>query len=199
MSSDIPMQASWGQVHQLFFNHVATMPGWNKLVLMIGVLMALSGGAGQLLSAVAGGSNLRPGSTPAPAVSPTAPPSLRPDAHTPAEPAPYPFMGRVSPHATRVGVSLVGGFVLGWLCRAFLKTMAMVILLFLGVMLLLSHFGIMNLDFSTARHEYSSAMHGLFHQVKLVKDLVIAHLPSTGGGSFGAFLGFRRRWGRAFA
>jgi uncharacterized membrane protein (Fun14 family) len=195
MVDDIPFQASWGAVHRLFFNHVATMPAWHKLVLLIGMVMALGGGAGQLLSAVAGGSNLHPDS----AVSTPASPSLHGGSSpTTAEPAPYPFLGRFSPHSTRIGVSLVGGFIVGWLCRAFLKTMAIVILCFLGVMLLLSRVGILNLDFSTARHEYAGAMHWLFVQTRLVKDVILVHFPSAGGGTFGAFLGFRRRWGGRF-
>lgn len=189
MFDDLSSNVGFGQVHRLFFSHVSLMPGWHKLVLLLGVLMALGGGVGQLVSAVAGGSDLKPGVNPttrtiAPATSPA-------DGGGPT----YPFIGRVSPHSTGLGVSLVGGFIVGWLCRAFLKTMAMIGMLIFGVMFALSYFGVMNFDFTAARTEYANVMSWLQHQTWLVGRMIVAHLPSSGGGTVGAFLGFRRRWG----
>ena len=53
--------------------------------------------------------------------------------------------------------------------------------------------GVLNIDLSTAREKYGSALHWLGDQAARLKDMAVAHLPSSGGGTVGAWLGFRRR------
>jgi uncharacterized membrane protein (Fun14 family) len=60
----------------------------------------------------------------------------------------------------------------------------------------MSHYGILHLsnsDLQTARERAVGAATWLEAHAAQMKDLAIAHLPSTGGGAFGASLGFRRR------
>ena len=90
-------------------------------------------------------------------------------------------------------MSVLAGFVLGWLFRAFLKTMAFFLMLAIAALAALSYFGVLNVDFTSAREHYASALHWLGDQSSRLKDLIISHLPSSGGGALGAFLGFRRR------
>ncbi len=97
------------------------------------------------------------------------------------------------PPAMRIGVSILAGFVLGWLFRAFIRTVAFFALLGAAVLGALSWFRVVNIDMSSAQGEYATAMHWLYAQATLLKHAVIAHLPSTGGGTLGAFLGLRRR------
>jgi uncharacterized membrane protein (Fun14 family) len=103
------------------------------------------------------------------------------------------LVARLSPNATRIGGSVVAGFVLGWIFRAFVKTMAFFALLAGAALMALSYFGVINVDLSSAREHYASVMHWLSDQGMRLKDVVIAHLPSSSGGAVGAYLGFRRR------
>jgi uncharacterized membrane protein (Fun14 family) len=173
------------------------MPRWHKAVLVMGVVLALAGGAGWVMGRNGndGGARVTTTGSPAPAGSskfiddsgaggsPVA---------TDRETAPN-IISRLSPNATRIGVSVLAGFVLGWLFRAFLKTMAFFLMLAIAILAALSYFGVLNVDFTSAREHYASALHWLGDQTTRLKDVVISHLPSSGGGALGAFLGFRRR------
>jgi uncharacterized membrane protein (Fun14 family) len=188
----------WDTAHEHFAAHVKTMPRWHKAVLVMGVVLALAGGAGWVMGRNEGdGKAARVTTTGSPAPvgsskfiddngagsSPTS---------TTGQSAPG-MISRLSPNATRIGVSVLAGFVLGWLFRAFLKTMAFFLMLAIAILAALSYFGVLNVDFTSAREHYASALHWLGDQTTRLKDLVISHLPSSGGGALGAFLGFRRR------
>jgi uncharacterized membrane protein (Fun14 family) len=127
---------------------------------------------------------------------PTAPepaPSPSAAATSSADPVADDLLSKLSPNATKIGGSVVGGFVVGWLFRAFLKTMAMLALLAGGGLFALSYFGIIEVDFVAMRAHYADAAQWVTAQGMKIKDAVVAHLPSTGAGTLGAFLGFRRR------
>ena len=93
----------------------------------------------------------------------------------------------------KLGVSVVVGFVVGWLFRMFVKTMALIAMLGVGAFAALSYFGVMNVDMTQAQHAFNSATEWITTQGTKLFDVVKAHLPSTGGAGLGAFLGFRRR------
>jgi uncharacterized membrane protein (Fun14 family) len=188
-----------------FAAHVATMPRWHKMVLLLGVVLAIAGGIGWLTTRVASdtGTRVTTVNTPPTAQTPAGSSGFVDGRNAPADTTttttvvtqtePPSLVARLSPNATRIGGSVVAGFVLGWIFRAFVKTMAFFALLAGAALMALSYFGVINVDLSSAREHYASVMHWLSDQGMRLKDVVIAHLPSSSGGAVGAYLGFRRR------
>jgi uncharacterized membrane protein (Fun14 family) len=175
--------------------HAATMPSSHRNLLMIASLLLVLGLIGQ------GVALLSSRTAPAPAANNVPTPSNRsnvvgessqtPD--QPPEPLKPSLYQRVSPWMTRVGLSFVVGFVLGWAFRAFLKLMSMIAALGLAVVLGLSYFGVLNVDFTTARHEYQSAIVWMTDQTQRLGKLVLSHVPGSASSFAGFFIGFRRR------
>ena len=64
---------------------------------------------------------------------------------------------------------------------------------YVGLMLLLSRFHIINIDFSQAKTEYASTMHWLGDQANHLRTAVLSHLPHSSTGMVGVVAGFRRR------
>jgi uncharacterized membrane protein (Fun14 family) len=187
--------------------HLARMPRWHQVVMLVAVLLAAGGSVGWAVTRTAPGQTV-PASSPAAARSSAAVPGssgfvdsrttgttpLAPDAAADAnDTTPGGWVSRISPHATGVGVSVVAGFLVGWLFRTFLKMMTLFALIVAGLVAALSYFGVLNVDLSAAKTHYADAVHWLTDQAYRLKDVLAAHLPSSGGGAFGAFLGFRRR------
>src|SRR5690349_15387304 len=128
-----------------FAHHVIHMPRWHKGLLTLATLLLGLGAVGQVVtamrpspppvtlekqdsSAAPGQSHLLNssndnGPTNAPAAEPNPQPSLR---------------ERVSPWLTHVGLSVLVGFVLGWVFRAFIKMMSLIALAIISVMAALS-------------------------------------------------------------
>jgi uncharacterized membrane protein (Fun14 family) len=186
-----------------FAAHVATMPRWHKMVLLLGVVLAIAGGIGWMTthSTSDTGTRVTTVNTPT-AQTPPGSSGFVDGRNAPADTTttttvvtaePPSLVARLSPNATRIGGSVVAGFMLGWIFRAFLKTMAFFALLAGAALMALSYFGVINVDLSSAREHYASVMHWLSDQGMRLKDVVIAHLPSSSGGAVGAYLGFRRR------
>ena len=190
--SDSPSPQHKASVGRRFAQHVVRMPGWHKKVLLVAVVLAIAGTLGQVVGyfnkapvSVTSETNSIPSGSCAfdsgtnPAVQTTSEKSL-------------PLWQRLSPSAKRIGVSLVIGFLLGWIFRAFLKTMAMLTILVVGLLALLSYFNVLNIDLSAARQHYDSVAHWLADQAMRLKDVIAAHIPSGVSGTLGAFIGARR-------
>jgi uncharacterized membrane protein (Fun14 family) len=188
----------WGTAHRHFLSHLVTMPGWHKLVIVLGGLVAVAGTAGRVATAKPADSAPQVSS---PVPRPTGSSGFAADAPatpTPKAAAPQPtgFLSQISPHMQGVGLSVVLGFIIGWFFRAFLKTMALLMFLVFGGLWLLSHYHILNVsaqNLDAMKSKSGEAVGWLSAQATAVKDFAIAHLPSSGGGAFGAFLGLRRR------
>lgn len=196
MSTSSPESLRWANAHSHFLTHLRIMPGWHKAVILLGSLLAVMGTVGQIVAKTGGDARVHV-TTNAPGqpsnsngfVNSTDSPN------TNAEP-PASSISRLSPHATRIGLSIVFGFIIGWLFRAFLKTMALLALLVGGSLWLLAHFNILHIgddNLQALKDKSGEAASWLGAQASHLKDLAIAHLPSTGGGALGAFLGMRRR------
>jgi uncharacterized membrane protein (Fun14 family) len=192
----------WRNSHQHFLTHLLVMPLWHKAVILLAGLAALIGTAGQLATspvvekhvAHVTGNDISPPANSRGFAS-DAPSADRTAATDSPAPSPSLFTS-ASPHAKRVGLSIVLGFVIGWFFRAFVKTMALLLLVVGGGLWLLAHFNIFHLsdtNIDELRTRSTTAAGWLTTQASHLKDLAIAHLPSTGGGAFGAFLGIRRR------
>jgi uncharacterized membrane protein (Fun14 family) len=210
----------WNRAPTEFARHVSTMPRWHKLVVALGVALLIAGVIGRVVS---GSRAARRPAAPAVPADPSArtsapnksfvPPnasgfvnadtasSASPDrpmtstaaGSSPTTAVPDDWLSMLSPHATKVGGSVLAGFVIGWLFRAFLKTMALLALIAFGGLFALSYFGVIQVDLVAIRAHYADAAAWVFAQGEKVKDAIVAHLPSAGAGGLGAFLGFRRR------
>jgi uncharacterized membrane protein (Fun14 family) len=192
-----------------FFAHVSAMPVWQKVVLVVAILLACLGGSAWAMSHFNGGTKTTTTVTttakaPSGARTPAGSSSFIDEHSTPTpsdssttttteEKKPQGLIEQFSPATTRIGVSVVAGFVFGWLFRAFLKTMTFFVLIVAALLAGLSYFGVLNVDFSAAREHYASAVHWLTDQGERLKAVLLSHLPSSGGGALGAYMGFRRR------
>lgn len=195
MSDPASKQVQWSDAHKHFLGHLAAMPGWHKAVILIAGLLAVLGTVGQIIAKTGGDAHVHvttgaqpPGSS-----------GFVSDSGSPGTadaPQPVGTLSRISPHATKIGLSIVLGFIIGWFFRAFLKTMAFLAVVVGGGLWALSHFNIINLsdaNLDALKQHTSSASSWLQEHASHFKQLAISHLPSTGGGAFGAFLGFRRK------
>jgi len=208
MSADSTESVRVNSVPVRFFAHVAAMPVWQKVVLVIAVLLACLGGSAWAMSHMNGGSKSTTTTTTTTTANSTT--TLPPGASkfindgsapsvgsytstTVQENKPQGLIEEFSPATTRIGVSVVAGFVFGWLFRAFLKTMTFFALIVAAILAGLSYFGVLNIDFSAAREHYASAFHWLTDQGDRLKAVLLSHLPSSGSGALGAYMGFRRR------
>jgi uncharacterized membrane protein (Fun14 family) len=198
------------RAHEQFARHIRSQPRWHKSLLGVMVVLAVLGVVGQVraklskpriverteTSATSANNSSTPANSrgfvsqdstaqaPAPAAADRVPtqPVGNDDLFT-----------RVSPYATRLGVGYVAGFIIGWVFRFFLKTMMMITLVVGGLFAALSYFHVVNVDLTPAKQQYDSAMHWASDQASKLKDAAMAHLPSGGATTVGAFLGFRRR------
>lgn len=196
MSASTADRPQWANAHQHFLTHLRFMPAWHKAVILIGGLLAVLGTVGQIVAKTGGDAQVHvtTGTTPAPSYGNQMVGST--DAAADVPPQPVGSLSRMSPQSTRIGLSIVLGFVIGWLFRAFLKTMAFFAILVGGSVWLLTHFNILHLgdaNIDAIREKSADAASWLGAQGAHAKEWAIAQLPSTGGGALGAFLGLRRR------
>src|SRR5688500_11024018 len=111
------------------------MPVWGKVFVAVAVLLAVGGAVGWAVSGAGAGEQkeaARGVSVPANARGCAA--SNDAGEETKVESVDLGPLGKFSPEATRLGVSVVGGFVVGWLFRAFLKLAMLLALLGVGAM-----------------------------------------------------------------
>ena len=179
---------------------IRTMPGWQKLVLTLALLASALGAAGWVAGRVGERANREAAAQAAgdaaapPGASKFVTRSGNPDGSAPVAAAEEPgFAVRISPKVMRIGVSVIIGFMIGFLFRMFVKTMLLVTLVIGGIFFALTYFNVVNVDLTAAQHTYDNAREWLTDQATRLKDVVVAHLPSSASGGLGAFIGFRRR------
>lgn len=173
---------SFGNAPQHFIAHLFIMPGWHKVVLTLAAVLGIVGGTG-----VAANKMVAPPKSDNGAM-------VQQDQASTGGSAPFGgVLGKASPHAMRIGVSIIIGFILGWIFRAFIKLMTLMLLIALGLFAALSYFHVVNVDPSLVKTQYASAMHWATEHFKLLKDAILPHLPSTGGGTLGTWLGMSRK------
>src|SRR5436305_66273 len=112
MSDANTQPARWTSSHHNFLTHLVVMPGWHKAVILLAGALALLGTAGQ----VAGKFREPP---PSPAQRSVSDPSRSSSSATRTEDGG--LLIRLSPHGVKVGLSIILGFILGWVFRAFVK------------------------------------------------------------------------------
>jgi uncharacterized membrane protein (Fun14 family) len=150
------------------------MPRWHKGVLgaALGVLLIGWGHLGYRAIA-SGNSNSAGGVQNAPATQPSASP--------------------LGAWSRRLGASVLVGFLVGWIFRAFVKIMASITALVLSAILLLSYFHIMNVDLTAAETKYKDTSGWVTGQAGKLRAAAMGHVHSTLGGALGLFMGVRKK------
>jgi uncharacterized membrane protein (Fun14 family) len=93
----------------------------------------------------------------------------------------------------RFGVSYIGGFVLGWLLRRFLKWTLLIAGLIVAAIFILKATGLIDLPWDRIQGDVKQGSDWLQEQAGNAKRLVTGYLPSGVAAVIGAFLGFWRR------
>jgi uncharacterized membrane protein (Fun14 family) len=111
------------------------------------------------------------------------------------EPTPPPptLQERLSPAAIRSGLGLIGGFIIGWAFRAFLKMMSIITFLIAAIFVGLSYFNVLNVDFTAAETKVKSSSAWVSDQASRAKDAAMSHIPGSAVSVVGLWLGFRRK------
>src|SRR5262249_30886129 len=113
------------------------------------------------------------------------------DRQTP--PPQKPLYQRLSPNATRIGMTFIVGFLIGWAFRVFLKMMTVIAVLGGAIFFGLSYFNVMNVDFSKVEKKFDTSKGWVTDQAWRLKDAVMSHIPSSGASLAGMLVGFRRK------
>jgi uncharacterized membrane protein (Fun14 family) len=98
-----------------------------------------------------------------------------------------------SAKGVRFGSGFLGGFLLGFAIRAYVKTVAVVAGVITVLLAAASYFQLFNIDFSAVQQQWASNSEWLLTQADKLKDAVLAHLPSSTAGAVGVFFGTRRK------
>jgi uncharacterized membrane protein (Fun14 family) len=183
-----------GSSRPSFLQHVLHMPRFHKKLLTLAMLLAGAGGVGQMVGQIPAGTDL---AIKAPPSGGSGKSSLIVQSSNTAEPAPKetsPTLNqRLSPEMTKMGLSFIAGFVLGWVFRAFLKMASMIGAAGIAILMGLSWLRIVNIDLSSAQQEYNTAMAWLNDQAWILAKNVLAHIPGSASTFAGLYLGFKRK------
>ena len=125
---------------------------------------------------------------------PSTPPQVTTDTTvTTTAPTPPTLTDQVSPYLTKFGFSFVIGLVVGVIFRTFLGLAATLTAVVVAAALALSYFGVINVDLTAVKAHTGEATSWLSEQGSHLKDLIFAHLPSTGAAGAGFLVGMKRR------
>lgn len=132
---------------------------------------------------------VRDGRQPAGAAPPVAPVTAGSPEVVPSTPR----QSAVRPPVTfRLGAGYVGGFLIGFAFRRFLKVTAAVAALLLGGIALLKATGLVELDWAGVENQIRESLAWTHGWAASLKTLLTGYLPSAGAGGLGLWKGFRR-------
>jgi uncharacterized membrane protein (Fun14 family) len=100
--------------------------------------------------------------------------------------------GAYSPALTGVGGSYLGGFVIGWCFRRFVKAAAVSAGVALVAIRFIKSTGWIALDWASIESWLHQTSESLQLGAEGVKQVLMGYLPSAGAGSAGIFFGFRK-------
>lgn len=98
-----------------------------------------------------------------------------------------------SPAMAQIGGSYLGGFLIGWAFRRFLRMAAMLVAVVLGCMALLKATGWIDVDWSALEGQISRAVQWLHGEAEGLRNVLTGFLPSAGAAGAGTFFGFRKK------
>ena len=111
------------------------------------------------------------------------------DAQTPSDT----WTGWTGAKGMKLGFGFAGRFVIGFIFRAFLKLAALATVIIGGGLAALSYFHFLNIDFTRVHQAYADNSAWIHDQAWRLKEVLLAHLPSSTTGAAGAWFGTRRR------
>ena len=98
-----------------------------------------------------------------------------------------------SPALAEIGGSYLGGFLIGWAFRRFLRMAATLAAFTLAGIALLKATDWLNLDWASIEAQASQGLRWFQGQADGLKTLLTGVFPSAGAAGVGAFFGFRKK------
>ncbi len=98
-----------------------------------------------------------------------------------------------SPATFRLGAGYVGGFLLGFLFRRFLKVTSVVAALLLAAVAGLRSLGVLEVDWAAWEAQIRAGVDWSHQQAGVLKSVAEGYLPSTAATGWGLWRGLRRR------
>lgn len=103
------------------------------------------------------------------------------------------WKGKLGLWMARLGLSFVGGLLVGVFFRIYLKTMAVLAAIATAGIVGLSYFQIIDIDFTFMKDNYESASGWVGEQADRAKDLVMGIFPSMVASVIGFFVGLLKK------
>jgi uncharacterized membrane protein (Fun14 family) len=104
-----------------------------------------------------------------------------------------PSAGARAPALFRLGVSYLGGFFLGWLCRKSLKLAMLAGGAAVALLALARHTGLIDLDWAGVQAHVSQSLAWTKGEIGAVRHFLTGYLPSSAAAVVGLFMGARHR------
>lgn len=98
-----------------------------------------------------------------------------------------------SPAMAQLGASYLGGFILGWAFRRFLRMAAMLAAIALAAITAMKATGWIELDWSSLEQQVGRTAQWLHGEAEGLRNMLTGVLPSAGAAGAGSFFGFRRK------
>jgi uncharacterized membrane protein (Fun14 family) len=98
-----------------------------------------------------------------------------------------------SPAVAQIGGSYLGGFLIGWAFRRFLRVAAMFVAVMLACIGLMKASGWIDVDWSQLEAQISRTVQWLHGEAEGLRNVLTGFLPSAGAAGAGSFFGFRKK------
>jgi uncharacterized membrane protein (Fun14 family) len=98
-----------------------------------------------------------------------------------------------SPAVAQVGGSYLGGFLLGWAFRRFLRMAAMLLAAAVACVAVMKATGWIDVDWSALEGQISRTAQWLHGEAEGLRNALSGFLPSAGAAGAGSFFGFRKK------
>jgi len=98
-----------------------------------------------------------------------------------------------SPAAAQIGASYLGGFLLGWAFRRFLRIAAMLVAVVLAGIAVMKASGWIDVDWSALEAQVGRTVQWLHGEAEGLRNVLTGFLPSAGAAGAGSFFGFRKK------
>ena len=98
-----------------------------------------------------------------------------------------------SPTMAQLGGSYLGGFIIGWAFRRFLRIAATLAAVGLALIAALKATGAIDMDWSALEAQVGRTVQWLHGEAEGLKNVLTGFLPSAGAAGAGSFFGFRKK------